>query len=241
MGTDDVQRSRSYRVRHGSRGRARGVALVLVLGAITVLTVFLTQLQEDTLSEYAAALAERDALKAEYLARSAVNLTRLAFAIEPTVQATLQPIYTLLGVKIQQTPVWDFLDVLLGPFNDAAATQSFLGQIGGDPTTAKNLGLAGGGRFEVVVVDEASKININAAAFNNPTLRDRLAEQLLGLMAPVAYNPMFDGRDADGQFSDRQTICGAIVDWADSDPRRQRNAVPVRPPRNERAEHGAGG
>ena len=28
---------------------------------------------------------------------------------------------------------------------------------------------------------------------------------------------MFEGRDADNQFSDRQTICGAIVDWADDD------------------------
>jgi general secretion pathway protein K len=28
---------------------------------------------------------------------------------------------------------------------------------------------------------------------------------------------MFEGRDADGQFSDRQAICTAIMDWADSD------------------------
>ena len=56
-------RSRWKRVRRRRRVDERGVALILVLGAITVLTVFLTQLQEETSSELAAALSERDALK----------------------------------------------------------------------------------------------------------------------------------------------------------------------------------
>ncbi len=38
-------------VRRKGRVDERGVALILVLGAITVLTVFLTQLQEETSSE----------------------------------------------------------------------------------------------------------------------------------------------------------------------------------------------
>ena len=49
------------RTRRRRRVDQRGVALILVMGAITVLTVFLTQLQEETSSELAAALAERDA------------------------------------------------------------------------------------------------------------------------------------------------------------------------------------
>ena len=43
----------------------RGVALILVLGALTILTVFLTELQEGTSADMAAALADRDALRAE--------------------------------------------------------------------------------------------------------------------------------------------------------------------------------
>src|SRR5262249_49521603 len=58
------------------RRQRRGVALIMVLGAITVLTVFLTELQEETSAELSAALAERDQLRAEYYARSAVNLSR---------------------------------------------------------------------------------------------------------------------------------------------------------------------
>ncbi len=196
----------------------RGVALILVLGAITVLTVFLTQLQEETSSELAAALAERDQLKAEYYARSAVSLSRLLIATEPEISKTVAPIFLLMGQKgVPQIPVWEFTDLALGPFNDASGTSGFLASIGGDPLAAKNLGITGGGRFEVSIVDEDAKININLAAQNTPTTHLRLAEQLLGLMAPVENDPLFQGRDADGQFSDRQTICGAIIDWADSE------------------------
>jgi len=207
------------RIRKERRVDERGVALVLVLGAITVLTVFLTQLQEETSSELASALAERDALKAEYFARSAVNLSRLLIASEPEVSKSIAPIMLLLNPKgaPPQIPVWEFTDLVLGPFNDAVGAQSFLSTIGGDATSAKNIGITGGGRFEVSIVDEDAKINLNLAALNDFAARDRLAEQILGLMISPENNVLFEGRDADGQFSDRQTICGALIDWADSD------------------------
>jgi general secretion pathway protein K len=199
------------------RADERGIALILVLGAITVLTVFLTQLQEDTSSELASALAERDALKAEYFARSAVNLSRMLIATEPTVKQTVAPIFMLMNQKPPQIPVWEFTDLVLGPFNDAASAQGFLASIGGDASTAKNIGLTGGGHFEVTIVDEDAKINLNLAAQNLPEPQLRLASQLMGLMAPVADNSLFEQRDGDGQFSDRLTVCSALIDWADSE------------------------
>jgi general secretion pathway protein K len=209
------------KTRRRRRVDERGVALILVMGAITVLTVFLTQLQEETSSELAAALSERDALKAEYFARSAVNLSRMLIATEPEITKTISPILQLLtGGKggTPQIPVWEFTDLVLGPFNDAVGAQSFLATIGGDIKDAKNLGIAGGGRFEVSIVDEDAKINVNLAAQNdNGTSADRFASQLLGLIAPPQYDEMFAGRDPDGQFTDRTAVCSAIVDWADSE------------------------
>jgi general secretion pathway protein K len=123
----------------------------------------------------------------------------------------------MLGTTMPQIPVWEFTDLVLGSFNDQAGAESFNNMINADPTTAKNLGLTGGGHYELKIVDEDSKININTAAKGLPSARDRQAIQLLGLFAPQSFNPMFEGRDADNQFSDRQTICGAIIDWADDD------------------------
>jgi general secretion pathway protein K len=199
--------------RRPKRGDQRGVALVMTLGAITVLTVFLTELQDQTASELSAALSERDALRAEYYARSAVNLSRLLIAIEPEIRKSIP----FLGGKIPQIPVWEFTDLVLGPFNDQLGAQSFNSMINADASSGKNLGLTGGGHYELKIIDEDSKINVNVAAKGLVRTSDRLGSQLLGLFAPQSYNAMFEGRDADNQFSDRQTICSAIVDWADDD------------------------
>jgi general secretion pathway protein K len=201
------------RRRRPKRADKRGVALVMTLGAITVLTVFLTELQDQTAAELSAALSERDALRAEYYARSAVNLSRLLIAIEPEIRKSIP----FLGGKIPQIPVWEFTDLVLGPFNDQLGAQSFNTMINADASTSKNMGMPGGGHYELKIIDEDSKINVNVAAKGLIRTSNRLGSQLLGLFAPQSYNPMFEGRDADNQFSDRQAICGAIVDWADDD------------------------
>jgi len=206
----ETKRRTALRRNKRRRASKRGVALVMVLGALTVLTVFLTELQEETSSELAAALAERDALRAEYLARSAVNLSRLLIAIEPEVRNSIP----LFGAKMPQIPVWEFTDMLLGPFNDKSGSAAFGSLINADISTGKNLGLSGGS-FEVTIVDEASKLDVNAT--DTATSTFRLARQLMGLMGQAQYNPLFEGRDADGQFSDRMAICSAIIDWSDSD------------------------
>jgi general secretion pathway protein K len=212
----------------------RGIALILVLSSITLLTVFLTQLQEETSSELSAALAERDSLKAEYYARSAVNLARLLIATEPQIRKDVSFIFLLLNPKGQapQIPVWEFTDLVLGPFNDAVGSSSFLATIGGDPQTAKNIGITGGGRWELSIVDEDAKLNLNIPVqdgYEKGPSSDRLGQQLLGLFLPQTDNSLFEGRDPDGQFSDRQTICSALVDWVTSDPSGNEQSYPCQP------------
>ncbi|AUX27753.1 general secretion pathway protein GspK [Sorangium cellulosum] len=198
----------------------RGVALVMVLGAITVLTVFLTELQEETSTELSAALADRDALRAEYYARSAVNLSRMLIAAEPSVSAAIGPMLAIVGVRGEiQVPIWRFTDIFLGPFNAqlvAPGEEPPPGAADGSAAGGKNLGLTGGGRFELKIVDEDAKLNINRAA-DDIAIQDQLAVagQLFALMAPAQYNPLFEERDGDGQFSDRTAICSALIDWAD--------------------------
>jgi general secretion pathway protein K len=214
--------ARSRRARIRALRKRRGVALILVLGAIVVLTVFVTELQEQSSATLSAALADRDAERAEYNAKSAINLSRLLIGSEPTIRQTLQPILmALMGGRhgMKQIPVWKFSDVVLGPFNDLEHGQSFAEATGTDLSpegSGKNLGLDGG-HFEIKIIDEDSKIDINSAAGGDPFSRQRLSAQLLGLMAPEQYAPMFEHQDQDGQFSDRPTVCGAIIDWSDYD------------------------
>jgi general secretion pathway protein K len=197
------------------RGRQRGVALILVLGAIAVIVVMFAELQDDAGAEFAAATAARDSVQAEYHARSAINLSRLLIAAEPTMRAGIAPLFMLMKRTPPQLPVWDYSDRILGAFNDKEGSADFGALSGLDPALGKNLGLKGG-HFEVTVVDEDAKINVNMGAANE-IAHIRLARQLMGAMMPIQYNPLFEQRDSTGNFNDRLTVCSAIIDWADPD------------------------
>ncbi len=197
------------------RSKEAGIALIMVLGAIAVLTVMLAEFQDDTSAELASAMADRDSVQAEYMARSSINLARLLIASEPTVRGAIAPLFMLMKRNPPQLPVWEFSDRLLGAFNDSEGAKDFAGSTGVDLTLGKNLGMPGG-RWELVIVDEDSKIDANLGA-SNDIAHIRLGKQLMGLMSPPLYDPMFSKKDSQGNFTDRLTICSALIDWADPD------------------------
>jgi|GEM_PF-225825 len=198
-----------------ARRQRRGVALIIVLAALTVLTVMLTEIQDESSAEFGSALAARDALVAEYAAKSAVNLSRLLIAAEPTIRRSLTLVFALVGGS-RQVPVWQYADRILGAFNDSDGAEGFASLAGVDPKLGKNLGLKGAG-FQLQIIDEDSKINFNVAAHGDPFSETRLAAQILGLIGSPQFSPMFEGRDGDEQYTDRRAVCQAIIDWVDPD------------------------
>lgn len=199
-----------------ARRRRRGVALILVLSSLTILTVMLSEIQDESASELSSALTARDQVVAEYAAKSAINLSRLLIAAEPTIRKTLAPLFMMMKSGAPQIPVWEFTDRVMGAFNDAEGAEAFKSLGSFDLTKGRNLGLTGAG-FQIKVVDEDSKINLNEPARGGAFGQSRLAAQLIGLMGGPQNNPLFEGKDADGSFSDRQTICSAVIDWTDPD------------------------
>src|SRR5258706_5906630 len=206
--------ARARRLR--ARRRRRGVALILVLSSLTILTVMLSEIQDESASELSSALTARDAVVAEYAAKSAINLSRLLIAAEPTIRKTLAPLFLMMKSAPPQIPVWEFTDRVMGAFNDAEGAEAFQSLGSFDLTKGKNLGLKGAG-FQIDVVDEDSKINLNEPARGGAFGQTKLSAELLGLMGGPQNNPLFEHRDPDGQFSDRQTICSADVDSGDPD------------------------
>src|SRR6478609_8553510 len=86
------------RLRERRRRRSqRGVALIMVLGTLTILTVMLTEFQDETSAEVGSAMTARDAVRAEYAAKSAVNLTRLLIAAEPTIRKSVALFFMAMG------------------------------------------------------------------------------------------------------------------------------------------------
>jgi general secretion pathway protein K len=199
--------------------RERGAALVMVLLALVVMTVFLTEVQSETSTAFSSAIASRDRLIAEYHARSAINLSRLLLALEPRVRNAIKPLMAMIpgvgGGRLPQIPVWEFADQVLGAYNDADGAESFAALAGVTAEGSENLGLGGTGHFELAIVDEDSKINVNTAARGDSISTMTTATQLMALMSGPQYDSMFEQLDPDGQHSDRRTVCAALVDWAD--------------------------
>jgi general secretion pathway protein K len=202
-------------MRKRRRTKKRGIALVMVMGAIAILTVMLAEFQDETSAELAAATAQRDAIQAEYMARSAINLSRLLIASEPTMRKAIAPLFMMMKRSPPQLPLWEFSDRLLGAFNDQESSADFTKTVGVDISQGKNLGMPGG-RWELSIVDEDSKINMNLGAANE-IAHIRLAKEIMGLIAPIQYDSIFSSSDGTGQFADRYQTCQALIDWADVD------------------------
>lgn len=214
--------------RKGKRKR-EGVALLMSLISVAILAVLVADLHETTGTSFTAAMAERDQLKAEYLARSGVNLTKLMITQEPGIRKLAQgmvgPMLQMVGMKqVPQLPVWRFTDVLLQPFANLEASKGALGGSGYDLDLSEGLGNIGG-NFSVIGTAENGKINVNKRLFfgDDPT-RVKIGQDLWPMMRdgrppgePTRFDPLFDKVDAQGRMTSRIDVIANITDWWDGD------------------------
>ncbi len=211
----------------GRRARAKqGFALLLSLIAIAILSILVTDLHETTGISFSAATAERDQLRAEYLAKSGVNLTRMLIGQEKNLRQLLAAPYQLLLKRPPpQLPIWRFANTLLKPFADFDASKSEVIGAGFDADRAEGLGKLEG-TFEVAACAENGKINVN-----DPRVQDLAAGQanVAGLLysllggyqpSPNKYDPLFSQFDEKGRLTSRLDLISSVLDWWDQDGQR---------------------
>ncbi len=205
-----------------SSQRKGGLALVSAMLAIAILAVMLTDFHEHTSTSFAVARAERDRLKAEYLAISAINLTRLLIVNEPRIRAMVGPILqAFAGRAPSQLPIWKFANELLIPFceHDKETLKQQISSI--------NLQLAKGlddidGSCEIMAVAENSKINVNKVpGLGGDVARRAIAVQLYSLtggnLNPSPYDDMFSGNYGSMKAISRLDVIANLIDWWDFD------------------------
>ncbi|MBN1653204.1 MAG: general secretion pathway protein GspK [Deltaproteobacteria bacterium] len=216
------------RDRRGHRSRLdpreQGIALVVVLGVVAVLSVLVSDFDYSMATSYKVAESKRDRLQAEYLAKSGLNLTRLLIAKEREIRNAVGGFYRMLGLGgAPQINVWDFANEILAPFSDYRMAVE-MGKEGGMDFSQMEGMVDTGGSFEIVAIPENSLINVSDPLFLNlgKDPRTSVAMQLYAMMggyqSPESpYDPMFEDRDADGQYTNRLDIVSAIIDWWDPD------------------------
>lgn len=225
--THTTQKGKRHAQRRAS-GRVRkkeGIALVLAMTSVAVLAVLLSDMHEGTSTSFAIATSERDALKAELLARSGIDLTRMLMGAEPAIRTTVAPIFQMLiGRAPPQLPLWKYANQLLVPFCDYDNSRDGLSAAGIDFSSTQGLGNIGGS-CDVIGGAENGKTNVNMPLnLQGDEARKSEAMQLFSLMggyqSPSPFDPIFDRQDADGQYNTRLDIVSSMIDWWDYDQER---------------------
>ncbi|HEX5660291.1 MAG TPA: hypothetical protein VFX59_24015 [Polyangiales bacterium] len=206
------------------RKQEQGFALLMALIALTMLAILVTDLHETTGMSFSAATAQRDQLRAEFMAKSGVNLTRMLIGQEKNVRQMLAPMFSMVtgGRPPPQLPMWRMANALLRPFADFEAAKIDLLDTGIDVENSKGLGDQIGS-FEVKACNESGKINLN-----DPRMQDlavsqaHVSTQLYGLFggylpSPNKYDPLFTQYDQKGRLTTRFDMIANIIDWWDED------------------------
>jgi general secretion pathway protein K len=222
-----------------ARDKQRGVALLLVLTWIALMVALVGQLTYGTNVDAAQAANARDELRAHYLAKSSVNLSRMLIKIQKQfidpIMGQAQKLMSSamgssgaggagganasqgLGFSLRVT---DYAGPLMGFFSGSKDEVAGLGSLVGiDTAGVKGLGLKSGG-FDAEITSEDAKIDVNCGgggAISEPTKQKIVYRLLMGLMYSRRFDRLFSDEDANGQFATRDGVARAIIDWADSD------------------------
>jgi general secretion pathway protein K len=225
--------------------RDRGVALLIVLTWLALMISLIAEFTYGTTVDAAQAANARDELRAHYLARSSVSLSRLLIKIQqqfidPVMGQVQKMLQTAMGSTSNSTTnstsgqnsqppslgfslrVTDYAGSLMGFFSGSKEEVAGLGSlIGIDTTNIKGLGLKSG-NFDAQITAEDGKIDINcgggAASDRNKQLV--VYRLLTGLMYSHRFDSLFSEADQSGNFAVRADVASAIIDWADADEQR---------------------
>ena len=218
--------------------------MLIVLTWLALMISLCAEFTYGTSVDSAQAANARDELRAHYLARSSVNLSRLLIKIQQEfvdpVMGSVQKMLTQamgssstsssttagaastpaappsLGFSLRVT---DYASSLMGFFSGSKDEVAGLGSlIGIDTSNVKGLGLKSG-TFDAQITSEDGKIDINCGSGVGSDHNKQLVvyRLLTALMYSPRFDKLFSEADTTGNFATRQDVARGILDWADAD------------------------
>jgi type II secretory pathway component PulK len=215
---------RRFRARR-RRDRQSGVALLVTISSLSLLIALVAQFSYGTTVDASQAANARDELRAHYLARSAMELSRLLIKIqlkfvEPIMSTAQKMINDMAGQDLGLSlRVTDYTPMLLGFFSGNKADVSMIGGLVGiDTAGAKGLDVVKG-TMSAEITNEDGKIDLNCGSGSVPNRSNQLVvyRLLSALTMSPRYDLLFSSPDASGRFVDRVDLARALIDWADGD------------------------
>ena len=197
------------------KSKRRGIALLLVLTYIAVMSATVLSGFTNSQVSYSIAANVRDDLKAYYKAKSALNLGRLMLTYQYELE---QDEFFGMRLKKSNFQLYQIMDILMTPFKTGIVSVDVPNA---DMTIASyNLHNAGveamgedSGDFTVKVSPEEGRINLNK--FSTGVSEADLYEVCMMLASPE-YDELFNTRGKDFRLN-RMDQIAAIIDWVDAD------------------------
>ena len=229
------------RPRGGGIHDQRGVALIMVVSVVAILTAVTVEFTYQERVNLHLAANARDELRAYYLARSSINLSRLLLSFQKRIDSTPLPgLRQLTSVLTGASPpsagapggaptsgapaagglgirLWELIPI------DCGLVQMFVQMNAAAPEGPNEEGLDGPpladfGTFEggchAVITDEDSKINLNHLDGLDRSVKNVLI-QLISLMQDPRYDFLFEKEDRWGIRMTRPELIVAIRDYID--------------------------
>src|SRR5688572_15400525 len=164
-----------------STRRQRGVALLAVMAALGLVATFTVQYAYESNIDYASAVNAKDEMRAHYLARSGMNLSRLAIKVQKDVVDKYRK-------QLGDMQIADYLPMIMGAFGGGKEEVESLAALAGniDTSRIKGLGLTDG-EFSVDMSTDDGKINVNCAGGSAKT-----QEQIALVLSALVASPQYD-------------------------------------------------
>jgi hypothetical protein len=195
--------------------RQRGVALILALVAVVVLTALASEFSYNTRVEMQMAANAQNELRAHYFAESAVQLGQAAIIIQQMIDRFSGQFGMAGMIKVD-----DLIDMLLPMFNMKEGGGMLGSLLGVDASQIKGLGVEGG-TFDLKVGFEDGKINVNCAGgldqVTDTPQKKALGAILVALFSAPRYRPLFEQPNSEGQYVTPLELASGVVDWVDVD------------------------
>jgi len=233
--TDHAGGTRTRATTLSPNGGRRGMALLMVLTCVAVLTAVAVEFAYDTRVDLTLAANARDELRAHYMARSATNLARLVLHFQKQLDTQMgamagaaQAAGLPAGMALPKIQLWKLLPIESGTIN------MFVGAIAGEPPADVPLaptqpkpgeavpasGLASFGSFEgafsAQISDEDSKFNLNRIADGAGQDAALSTLQLYLLMKEPRWDFLFNEQNGHRERYTREELLAHIRDWGDA-------------------------
>jgi len=200
----------------------RGVTLLMVTVSIAILTAVAAEFAFQTRVDLELATHQRDALRAEYLARSSLSLARMLLLFQKQLDRTSGSLPgPLQGMNLQ---LWRMAKL------DCHLMQSVVPQAGQGRRGKFAITGAGGldeqgniqyggfaGCFDARIEDEQEKLNVNALAGLQTGTAQGAVQRLYNLVSDKRFEFVFEREDANRTRSTPNDVLLALKDWVDDD------------------------